>query len=62
MDEQSNTPGPIAKAELYDQGNDIYRLVAFVRLGGVKIEIDKEIDTRTPEQKARSGRTLKTVK
>ena len=52
---------PIARAELFDNGDDTYRLVANIKIGSFKLEIDKTIDTRPEEARGGDVRRLKTV-
>ncbi|MCK4306530.1 MAG: hypothetical protein KAY24_19970 [Candidatus Eisenbacteria sp.] len=59
---QNESRKPLAKAELFDNGDDTYQLVASVDFGSFKLEIDKTIDMREDEQKLKKQRHLKTVK
>jgi hypothetical protein len=64
--EQNESKTPMARAELYDNGDDTYQLVASVNFGSFKLEIDRAIDMREDEQKVgkKAGKKdhLKTVK
>jgi hypothetical protein len=66
---EPQTQQPVAAIEVYQDGPDDYRVSAYVRTGGIKLEINKTVEEirdfftrrRTKRLERGSARTLKSI-